>query len=108
MRRFSDGELLELYREGLTNREIADRLQVRQPSVQYRLGKLGLVNNSCKESVDVQQVEILHGLGLTTVGIAFFQKSNVRVVIRCMKELALTENDCRLKKLISDKKGGVK
>lgn len=106
MRKFSDGELLELYQQGLTNREIADRLQVTPPSVQYRLGKLGLVNNTCKESVDVQQVKILHGLGLTTVGIAFLLKSNVRVVSQCMKELALTENDCRLKKLISDKKEG--
>jgi len=101
MRKFSDGELLELYRKGLTNREIADRLQVTPPSVQYRLSKLGLVKNTCKESVDVQQVEILHGLGLTTVGIAFLLKCNVRAITQCMKELALTDNDCRLTEIVN-------
>ena len=41
MNKFSDGELLELYRQGLTNKEIAVRLGVTQAAVDYRLEKLG-------------------------------------------------------------------
>jgi hypothetical protein len=100
--KIAEEELLALYHQGLTNREIADRLQVTPPSVQYRLGKLGLVNNYCKDpSVDVEQVKVLHGLGLTTIGIAFLLKSNVRAIAQCMKELGLTDNEYRLKEFIN-------
>jgi Mn-dependent DtxR family transcriptional regulator len=46
--KLSDKELLELYRQGLTNK-IADRLGATQASVHYRLQKLGLRNNYCAE-----------------------------------------------------------
>ena len=95
-------ELLELYHRGLTNREIADRLQVAPPSVQYRLANLGLVSNNCKvQFVDVEQMRVLHGLGLTTIGIAFLLKTSVRAVSLCMKELGLTGNEYRLREFIN-------
>jgi DNA-binding NarL/FixJ family response regulator len=43
--KLSDHELLELYQQGLINKEIADRMGVAQSSVHYRLEKLGLKNN---------------------------------------------------------------
>jgi len=95
-------ELLALYQKGLTNREIADRLQVTQGAVYYWIEKCGLVNNYCKDQfVDVEQVKVLHGLGLTTVGIAFLLKCSVRVIVRCMKELGLRDNEYRLKEFIN-------
>lgn len=69
--KFSDEELLELYHQGLTNKEIAEELGVSQTAVHYRVGRLGLTNNCHNEQcVDLQQVQILLGMGLTNVGIA--------------------------------------
>jgi len=67
----SDEDILELYRKGLTNRQIADELCMTQPAVYYRLEKLQLVNNFHHNvQVDLEQVRILHTMGLTNVGIA--------------------------------------
>ncbi|MGD2248725.1 MAG: helix-turn-helix domain-containing protein [Candidatus Methanofastidiosia archaeon] len=76
---FSDEKLLELYRQGLTDKEIADELGVAPPAVRHRLQKLGLKNNCHKkESTTPQQVKILHSLGLTAVGIALIFQTNVQ------------------------------
>lgn len=48
--KFTDG-LLKLYRQGLTNNKIADKLGVTQISV-YRFGKLGVLNNCIEEIVN--------------------------------------------------------
>jgi len=102
MGRFSDEELLELYQQGLTNREIAHELNVSQASVHYRLEKLGLVNNCRKEQdVNLQQVRILHGMGLTNVGIALVLKTSVTVISQHIKELGLEDNCIGLRELIN-------
>jgi len=91
--KFSDVVLLELYHQGLTNREIAHRLQVTQPAVHYRIEKLGLINNChSSEDIDPKKVKILHGLGLTGVGIALLLKTNVQTVSHYLKELGLQDN----------------
>jgi DNA-binding NarL/FixJ family response regulator len=101
-KKFSDDELLELYRQGLTNRQIADRLQVSQPAVHYRLGRLGLINNCQKsQDVDVQQVQILHGMGLTNIGIALLLKVSVQSVLQLMKDIGLEDNYYQLKRLFA-------
>ena len=97
-----DGVLLELYSQGLTNREIADRLQVSQPAVHYRLQKLGLLNNCHTEkTINLDKMKLLHSMGLTTVGIALLLKTNVLVISQCLKELELTDNYSKLKEIIS-------
>lgn len=100
--KFSDDELLELYRQGLTNRQIADRLQVTQGAVHYRLEKLGLINN-CKKNqdVDVLQVQILHGMGLTNIGIALLLKVSVQAVLQLMKDVGLEDNYYELERLFA-------
>jgi predicted transcriptional regulator len=100
--KMSDEEVLQLYRQGLTNRQIADRLGVTQPAVQYRLQNLELMNNfhHCKPA-DPTQVEILHGMGLTTVGIAQLLKTNARTILKTMKELGLEDNCNKLKEQLS-------
>ncbi|MBU7030587.1 MAG: response regulator transcription factor [Theionarchaea archaeon] len=99
--KFSDDELLELYCQGLTNRQIADRLQVTHSSVHYRLGRLGLRNN-CRRNLfmDLQQVKILHGMGLTNIGIALLLKVSVQAVSQHMKEMELRDNYYRLKEVV--------
>jgi DNA-binding NarL/FixJ family response regulator len=42
---FSDDELLNLHRKGLTDAEIAEKLSVTQAAVNYRRVRLGLKNN---------------------------------------------------------------
>jgi predicted transcriptional regulator len=98
----SDEEVLELYRRGLTTRQIASRLGVTQPAVHYRLQSLQLMNNfhHCKPA-DLTQVKILHDMGLTTVGIALLLRTNANTVLQAMKELGLEDNCNRLKKLLS-------
>jgi DNA-binding NarL/FixJ family response regulator len=91
--KFSDKKLLELYRQGLTDKEIADELGVTQPAVRYRLQKLGLINNCHeKECTTPQQVKILHSLGLTSVGIALILQTNVQTVSKLLKQLGLKDN----------------
>ena len=103
MGKFSDEELLELYQQGLTNREIAHELNVSQASVHYRLEKLGLTNNCRKEQdVDVHQVQILHGIGLTNVGIALVLKTSTAVISQHIKELGLEDNCIGLRELIGN------
>jgi len=100
--KISDGKLLALYHQGLTNREIAVRLQVSQAAVHYRLVKLGLLNNCHEDSyVTPEQVEILHTMGLTTVGIAFLLKTNVQTVSQHLKELRLTDNCYQLEEIVN-------
>jgi len=100
--KFSDAVLLELYHQGLTNREIAHQLQVTQPAVHYRIEKLGLINNChSSQDIDPQQVKTLHGLGLTGVGIALVLKTNVQTVSRYLKELGLQDNYDWLKKQLT-------
>ena len=101
MGKFSDKELLELYQQGLTNREIAHELKVSQASVHYRLEKLGLVNNCHQEQdVDLQQVQILHGMGLTSIGIALVLKTSAAVISQHIKELGLEDNCIGFRELI--------
>ena len=96
--KFSDKKLLELYSQGLTNREIALKLQVSQAAVHYRLQKLGLVNNCHEEQViNPEQVAQLHEKGLTNVGIALLLSTNVATVSEQVKTLGLTDNYCTLR-----------
>ena len=99
--KMSDDEVLELYRKGLTNRQIADRLGVTQPAVQYRLQNLELMNNfhHCKPA-DPTQVKILHDMGLTTIGIAQLLRTNAKTILEAMKDLELEDNCHRLKELL--------
>ncbi|MBU7031908.1 MAG: winged helix-turn-helix transcriptional regulator [Theionarchaea archaeon] len=98
----SDHELLELYQQGLTNKEIADRMGMTQSSVYYRLEKLGLKNNCHqREHVDLNQIRILNGLGLTNIGIALIMKTNVNIISRYIKELRLEDNYHEVKRLLS-------
>ena len=100
--KFSDEELLELYSQGLTNRQIADKLQVSQPAVHYRLGRLGLINNCQKNLlVNADQIKILHGMGLTTIGIALLLKVNANTVSQHMRDLGLEDNYYRLRQLVA-------
>jgi len=102
MTKIEDGEILELYSQGLTNLEIAERLKVSQPAIHYRLQKLGLRNNyHTEKTVNEEKVKLLHSMGLTTVGIALLLKTNVLVISECMKELELTDNYTRLKEIVS-------
>jgi orotate phosphoribosyltransferase-like protein len=102
MQKISDGSLLELYCEGLTNKEIADRLQVTQPAVHYRLEKLGLKNNYHEnQCVNTAHVKMLHTKGLTNVGIALLLKTNVVTILLVTKELGLTDNYGALQEIIS-------
>ncbi|KYK37685.1 MAG: hypothetical protein AYK18_18280 [Theionarchaea archaeon DG-70] len=99
--KFSDEELLELYHQGLTNREIAEKLGVSQPAVHYRIEKLGLTNNyHHDQDVNLQQVRILHGMGLTNVGIAVLLRTSVTVISGKMKELGLKNNYYKLRDLV--------
>ncbi|MGC1121306.1 MAG: winged helix-turn-helix transcriptional regulator [Candidatus Methanofastidiosia archaeon] len=99
--KMSDEEVLELYRQGFTNRQIADRLGVTQPAVHYRLQNLELMNNfhHCKPA-DPTQVKILHDMGLTAVGIALLLRTNAKTILQTMKELGLEDNCYRLKELL--------
>ena len=101
-KKISEDELLELYLEGLTNREIANHLQVSQPAVHYRLQKLGLKNN-CQghQAVDVKQVQVLHGMGLTNIGIAILLQVNVQTVSEHIKDIGLEDNYYRLRRMFS-------
>ena len=100
--KISDEDLLGLYWQGLTNREIAWELQVTQAAVYYRLEKLGLANNCHKDQVvDTEQVEILHEMGLTTVGIALLLKTNVQAVTDHLKVLGLEDNYYQLTEIVS-------
>jgi predicted transcriptional regulator len=100
--KMSDDEVLELYRQGLTNRQIADRLGVTQPAVHYRLQNLELMNNfhHCKP-VDPTHVEFLHDAGLATVGIARSLRTNAKTILDAMKELGLEDNCNKLKEQLS-------
>jgi DNA-binding transcriptional ArsR family regulator len=102
MNKFSDGELLELYRQGLTNKEIAMRLGVTQPAVSYRLEKLEMVNNChLRFDVDPDRVGILHNMGVTNVGIALILRTSVASVSVVMETLDLEDNYYRLKDVMS-------
>jgi predicted transcriptional regulator len=101
MNKFSDDELLELYRQGLTNREIAQRLSVTQAAIHYRLEKLGLTNNCNKDDeVDPLQVEILHHMGLTNVGIALLLQTSAAAVTLHANGCGLKDNYHIIKEII--------
>jgi len=100
--KFSDAVLLELYHQGLTNKEIAHRLQVTQAAIHYRIEKLGLINNCHPlQEIDLKQVEIPHGLGVTSIGIALLLKTNVQTISHHLKELGLQDNFDWLKKQLT-------
>ncbi|KYK31128.1 MAG: hypothetical protein AYK19_17280 [Theionarchaea archaeon DG-70-1] len=100
--KISDQSLLELYHQGLTNRQIADKLEVSQAAVHYRLQKLGLPNNCSKEQVaDPEKIKSLHEMGLTSVGIALLLETSVLVISQHMKEMKLRDNYFKLKEIIS-------
>ena len=100
--KISDQVLLELYHQGLTNRQIADRLEVSQAAVHYRLQKLGLPNNCSKEqAADPEKIKILHEMGITSVGIALLLQTSVLEILQHMKEMKLRDNYYKLKEIIS-------
>ena len=100
--RISDEDLLGLYWQGLTNREIALKIGVTQAAVYYRLEKLGLANNFHKEQVvDPEKVVVLHGMGLTTIGIAFLLKASVQTVADHLKVLELEDNYYRYTEIVT-------
>ena len=102
MERIEDERLLDLYYQGLTNREIAVVLKVTQPAVHYRLQKLGLLNNCHRQQVvDSEQVRMLHSMGLTTVGIAFLLKTSVQVILQQLNTLGLKDNYYVLQEIVS-------
>jgi DNA-binding NarL/FixJ family response regulator len=99
--KFSDRKLLELYRQGLTNKEIADRLGVTQASVHYRLQRLGFLNNyRTEDPVVPEEVKSLHNMGLTNVGIALLLQTNVQTISQHLKELGLQDNYYRLTEMV--------
>lgn len=65
MRKFSDEELLELHRKGLTDKQIAEELDVTQAAVNYRREKLGLDNNYTPNSFSDDELIMLYTQGLT-------------------------------------------
>ena len=100
--KFSDKKLLELYTQGLTNREIALELQVSQAAVHYRLQKLGLVNNCHNElTADPEEVKMLHGMGLTNIGIALILRISVHTIGAHLKELGLKDNYYQLTEIVN-------
>jgi DNA-binding CsgD family transcriptional regulator len=101
MIKLTDYDVLLLYQQGLTNREIADRLQVTQPAVHYRLEKLGLRNN-CHTFTQISRIHVrtLHRKGLTTIGIAVILKVNARSVTTILKRMGLTDNYSRLLQIL--------
>ncbi len=99
--KFSDEELLELYHQGLTNKEIAEKLGVTQAAVHYRAERLRLINNCHNDQdVDLQQVQILHGMGLTNVSIAVLLRTSVAAISKHMEKLGLKDNYHTLKDII--------
>ncbi|MGD2251241.1 MAG: hypothetical protein PVF58_22820 [Candidatus Methanofastidiosia archaeon] len=99
--KITDEELLTLYYHGLTNKEIADRLQVTQAAVYYRLEKLGLENNCHKnQSINQPLIKMLHTMGITNVGIALLLKTNLTTISKHTKKLGLTDNYCTLQEIV--------
>lgn len=73
-----------------------------QPAVHYRLGKFGLVNNCHREQVvDTEKIGVLHGMGLTTVGIALLLKTSVQTIADHLSELGLTDNYYQLTEIVN-------
>lgn len=100
--KITDHDLLDLYRQGLTNRDIAHKLEVSQAAVHYRLQKLGLTNNCHRnQKVDTEQIRILHSMGLTNVGIALLLKTNAAAISERLKKLGLADNYYRLREICS-------
>ncbi len=64
MQKISDEELLELHRQGLTDRKIAERLRVTQAAVNYRRQKLGLKNNYERKTFSDDELLALYNQGL--------------------------------------------
>ena len=101
MGKIKDEKLLGLYSQGLTNREIAEKLQVTQPAVHYRLQKLQLQNNYHREeAVNPEKVKLLHGMGLTAVGIALLLKASVLVITEHLGNLGLRDNYDTLREIV--------
>lgn len=75
MRKFKDAQLRELHSMGLTDREIAIKLNVTQAAINYRREKLGLKNNYIKHKFSDDDILKLHSKGLTDKEIA--EKLNV-------------------------------
>ncbi|MBU7016488.1 MAG: hypothetical protein HXS44_03190 [Theionarchaea archaeon] len=65
MRKFSDEALLELYRKGLTDKQISEVLDVTQAAVNYRREKLGLTNNYERKTFTDDELVALYSQGFT-------------------------------------------
>ena len=63
MPKFSDEELLELHRQGLPDRWIAERFGVTQAAVNYRRQRLGLKNNYKPNTFSDDELLALHNQG---------------------------------------------
>ncbi|MEA1993525.1 MAG: helix-turn-helix domain-containing protein [Euryarchaeota archaeon] len=72
MSKIGDEEIIELHKKGLTDREIAEVLDVSQSSVNYRRKRLGLENNYHKKKKKFVMNEFLklYNLGYTDREIA--------------------------------------
>jgi len=69
-KKFSDDQLLELYNEGMTDREISIELGVSQSAVNYRREKLGLPSNYNKEAIPDALIREYNEKGFTDREIA--------------------------------------
>jgi len=67
IKKFSDEEFLELYEEGLNDREIADELNVQRTTVRARRYKLGLPSNCRRGSYARKKVPMPVTAPLKTV-----------------------------------------
>jgi len=63
--KFSDTALLDLYKKGLTDRDIGLELGVSQSAVNYRREKLGLPSNYINEKISNEDITSLNEKGYT-------------------------------------------
>ena len=58
-------------------------------------------NYHAEKTIDPEQVEILHKMGVTNVGIALLLQTSVLVISKHLRELGLKDNYYRLRKIVS-------
>jgi predicted transcriptional regulator len=95
--KFSDEQLLELYDQGLTDREIAEGLGVSQAAVNYRRCKLGLKTNFKRTGVGDKIIAALCNEGLTDKEIASVLGVTQSTVNYRRERLGLKSNYVRTK-----------
>jgi DNA-binding CsgD family transcriptional regulator len=68
--KIADKTILELYRKGFTDREIAERLGMSPSAVNYRRGKLGLPSHVPQDGTTDELIRALNADGMTDRDIA--------------------------------------